>query len=487
MIKKTTKIVSSMFLILFLLVIVGCEDYLTKITMKSEAGKLKRVVVISSDDPKKEEVLKYYEVPEGNSLDDIEMMIYGNFKNHMNGVGSFNSLQTSIGSAHFYSENFLGIRDFAQELENLDQKIDTGIELLNGWLQKNLGNTSQYVQLDKFLHSEFKKDVKNTILILQASYFSMDKLERLKDGKKFEIGDDVEDALRDEFALIMVQFAIEKGYLVPEKDFPLLYRKYGEVFDSPEGIADTLIHENFKRRFGYTYEQIDPVLNTDGLEAYIKNTSLFVEFQNAQRIENGDPNLVPDSGEFFISLFGDVDFVFSDTDKVDVELFTGIEPLETNGEWDETSETISWNSKIERNGIPKLPEVVYAFWVSHDISFQEKHFGRVLVEESELLEYCMWHASLDKQDKNEWDSFLLSLKPYSEANSDPISQIIYLEKAFNDFEFSEIKDDNLKDSNEREEFRNKGKDNFLSEIRDLKKREEGENITEEKKPIEDQK
>ena len=483
MIKRTIKIISLIFLILFSLVSVGCEEYFTNITMKPETGKLKRLIDVSSKDPKNQEVLKFYDIHEGSSLDEIEIEVSRDFKNHMNGVGSFNSIQTSIGSANFYSENFFGTRDFVQGMENLDKKIDTGFYLLNGWLQKNLGTTPQYVQLNKFLNSEFKKDVKNFILMIHVNFFSDDRLRRLKKNKKIEIGDDVRDELSNEFTLRSIQYAIEKGYLVPEKDFPLLYRKHGEVVGSSEGvlgIVNILVSENLKRRFGYTYKQIYPVLDPNGFEDYITNDSLFVEFQNEQKIKKEDPNHVSDIDDFFSSFVEGYDF-FPNTDNVDIELLTGIKPIETNGKWNKTLGTISWSSKIGRDGLPKLPETVYAFWVSHDISFQEKYFGRVIVEGSDLLEYCMWHAALDKQDRKEWDTFLLTLN--SESNSDHLSQKTYLEKVFNDFEFSDMKDADIKVSIEREKFRQKGKDNFLSEIRNLKKGGEGEKVTDEKKVI----
>ncbi len=471
MIKRTIKIISLIFLILFSLVSVGCEEYFTNITMKPETGKLKRLIDVSSKDPKNQEVLKFYDIHEGSSLDEIEIEVSRDFKNHMNGVGSFNSIQTSIGSANFYSENFFGTRDFVQGMENLDKKIDTGFYLLNGWLQKNLGTTPQYAQLNKFMNSEFKKDVKNVILTSQAYFFSMDRLGRLKETKKIEIEDSVSDNLRNEFTIRPIQYAIEKGYLVPEKDFPLLYRKHEEVVGSSGGVlgfVNIFVHENLKRRFGYTYKQIDPVLDPNGFEHYIINDSLFLKFQSEQRIKKEDPNYVPDIDDFFSSFVEGYDF-FPDTDNVDIELLTGIKPIETNGKWNETLGKISWSSKTGRDGLPKLPETVYAFWVRHDISFQEKHFGRTLVEGSDLLEYCMWHAALDKQDRNEWDTFLLTLNP--EPNSYHISQKTYLEKVFNDFEFSDMKDTDMKISIERDKFRQKGKDNFLSEIRNLKKNE----------------
>lgn len=485
MTKKTKKILSSMFLGLLLLVGMGCKEYLTKITMTPEAGKLKREITTSPGDPKNDEVLKFYGICEDNYPDKIEMIISSNFTNHMNGAGSFNSVQTSMGSTNFYSENFLGSRDFAQSMENLDKKIDTGIHLLNGWLQKNLGDTPQYTHLDKFLHSEFKKDVKNVILTSQVHFLFMDRLGRLEKKKKIIIEDGTEDTLRNELTLRCIQYVIEKGYLVPEKDFPLLYRRHGEVVDPLDGsgnIAYVLIHENLKNRFGYSYEQVDRLFDSDEFEDYIANNSLFVEFQNEQRIKKGDPNHVSNMEDFFLSFIEGFD-IFPDTDNIDMKLRTRVEPLKTNGVWDEASGIISWNSKIGRGCMPKLPEIVYAFWVSHDINFQEKHFARILVKDDDLLEYCMWHDGLDEQDRNEWNGFISNLNPCSDPNSDTNSQLIYLEEAFSGFEFSEIKDTNLNVIRERKEFGKKGKNILLTEIRRLIKMGEEKNEIEEKKVI----
>ena len=58
-----------------------------------------------------------------------------------------------------------------------------------------------------------------------------------------------------------------------------------------------------------------------------------------------------------------------------------------------------------------LPAFSYAVWAQPNKTFQEKHFGEVAFEDENLLQYCLWHASLFKAEAKEWDEFTAKLKP----------------------------------------------------------------------------
>lgn len=471
MIKKFSII---MFFIFILFIISSCEEYTTEITMKPESGKLIRGVKVFSwvedYDPNGMSTTYSFWGSRYSGTKKLilnnESTVYGNFTNRMNGAGSFNSFQTSLGTAYFYSENFLGTRDFVQELEKFNKTIDIGIYFLNKWLQQTLGNTPQYDQLQKFLNTGFKKDVKNVFFIMW-NYYNQ-KLNVSGDDEKFDMIIGTEES----FAQVITQYAIEKEYILPEKDYPLLFKTAegcsssvimeGAIMESSG--TQLLARENLKRRFDYSQEQIDPVFDPNGLESCIESDPLFLQFQEEQRFQRQDPNYVATVEDFLYSLIG-IDLIFPATDQIKIEFSTGAEPFNTNGVWDTNSGIISWSTEtIERDNVPKLPRIAYANWVNPDIKFQEEHFGKVLINGLDLGEYCLWYAALEQKDRIEWDEFLINLELPCDPNENADSQIVSLKKAINDFKFSEIKEANLDIIEKRQAYRKKGKDIILENI-----------------------
>ena len=68
-----------------------------------------------------------------------------------------------------------------------------------------------------------------------------------------------------------------------------------------------------------------------------------------------------------------------------------------------------WLNEIA--GDMKLPTFFYASWSEPNVEFQQKHFGRVVLSDENLAEYCVWRENLNEKHSKEWDSFILSLNP----------------------------------------------------------------------------
>ena len=88
------------------------------------------------------------------------------------------------------------------------------------------------------------------------------------------------------------------------------------------------------------------------------------------------------------------------------------EPYVTNGEWDAQG-VLKWRKPLPHvdTTIYDLPVLIYAFWSDPDRGFQNEHFGReVLIEES-LGDYCDWHRELTDKQSQQWVSFVGSLEP----------------------------------------------------------------------------
>jgi len=59
----------------------------------------------------------------------------------------------------------------------------------------------------------------------------------------------------------------------------------------------------------------------------------------------------------------------------------------------------------------KLPTFFYASWSEPNREYQQEHFGRVVLSDEDLAQYCIWRENLDEGSGKEWDSFILSLNP----------------------------------------------------------------------------
>jgi hypothetical protein len=88
------------------------------------------------------------------------------------------------------------------------------------------------------------------------------------------------------------------------------------------------------------------------------------------------------------------------------------EPYITNGEWDEEG-ILKWRKSLPRVDTTSydLPVLIYAFWSDPDRDFQNEHFGREVLFEESLGDYCYWRNHLTKKQGKQWDSFVASLDP----------------------------------------------------------------------------
>jgi hypothetical protein len=57
------------------------------------------------------------------------------------------------------------------------------------------------------------------------------------------------------------------------------------------------------------------------------------------------------------------------------------------------------------------PKFCFAVWNEPNDEVQRKLFGTVAIDGKELLSYCLWHETLSNQEIQEWDAFVLTLKP----------------------------------------------------------------------------
>ena len=65
------------------------------------------------------------------------------------------------------------------------------------------------------------------------------------------------------------------------------------------------------------------------------------------------------------------------------------------------------NSSVHRS----LPDILFALWAEPAAEKQIEHFGKVVLNDEELVQYCLWRCGLPEEKARLWEAFLGGLKP----------------------------------------------------------------------------
>jgi len=329
---------------------------------------------------------------------------------------------------NIYSERFRGDDNLNHTLEQAQLLADRMADFLIGWLEYELGDDPNFVNLKAFCNENLRPDLKNLIIYFWLSNI----LEEYKNG-----------AL-EEMSMRLQHYAIERGYLSP-KEMHLLT----ESFEDGQKQGLRLFRLLVTDKMGYSLPGMVAkrlVFLSDGkhveesITRYIRTTDFFKRAWEDKKREENDPNAKPPEIDVDDFIGHDIDFEFdifswSDT-KIEVKLACENEPFETNGKWDKEASQVVWRSSIAGN--EELPTFFFASSSDPNRKYQEEHFGGIVLGDEALAEYCVWRQNLDEEKGKEWDTLILSLNPSED-----------LEKQLGSFRFSEDRQ-KQKESDEKE-------------------------------------
>ena len=320
------------------------------------------------------------------------------------GAGNWTNLTTTLGKATLYAERFRGNDDLAttsgKRLEAADQLTD----LLIGWSRQELGKEPQYENLRRFLDVDFRRDLKNLSLYNwvggMAGNFSP--------------------KAQEEFIVRFGQYLIERGYLkaaqLPEW-FAAFSRndKHGLSPLVQRFIADKMglpLSKPFPSSFAFLADE--DVMEASFDKFLVTSDAYRNRIKRWEEEKKTNPSIEkPKPSEMFEELLqAQMDFrLFSTDDHLEVKLSLPSEPIHTNGRWDAARKQVLWASNLDdREQATRLPAFCYASWAAADGTFQKKHFGSVILTGESLLEYCLWRASLNTKQAEQWEAMLDGLK-----------------------------------------------------------------------------
>jgi len=413
-------------LAVLLLILASCEEYKYSIEMKSGDRGVERKLTVSDNLPEdqKEAIAKLYEKQIAPNI--FWGSFVSNLPNDVGGAGFYTTFNTDMGKTTIFSERFRGNDSLNDTLEKAQLLVDRIVDFLIGWLEYELGDDPNFVNLKSFCEKNLRQDLKNL-----AIYFWLSNI--LKEYKAVD---------SDEISIRTMQYFVERGYFGPKEALLLL----GDSDELTEETAYNFVCRFVAGKMGYSDPNIaaerlkflsDEEHLEKSIEQYVHTTDFFTKAWEEKKLKENDPNAAPpETGKILGSILEgtwfDLDF-FAPTHTVEVKLTCTNEPFVTNGRWDEQASQVVWINKIAED--MKLPTFFYASWSEPNMEYQQKHFGRVVLSDEDLAQYCLLRENLDEEIGKEWDSFILSLNPGED-----------LQERINTFRFS---CDRQKDPNEQ--------------------------------------
>jgi len=397
-----------------LIFLVGCEDEYS-IEMKPCEEGIERKLVFSgqmSDDEQQRLAELYEEQIDPNTF---RGRFTEQLPNDVGGAGFYRTFGSNMGEMAIYSERFRGNDRLNYTIEQLQLASDRSIDFLIGWLEYELGDEPNFVDLKEFCDYDLREDVENMVIYFWLS----------------NILSEYNSNASEEIEMRERHYLIERGYFGP-KEMELFIQSS----EQDQWHILTLMRRLIAEEMDYAYldmapERLEFLSDSEHVEEsarqYIRTTQLFQEAWQAKKDEENDPYAEPPDIAIDDYVFHDVDLEYvlgGSNCKIEVKLLCNSKPFSTNGDWDDESGQIAWSGSIA--GRNRLPTFFYASWSEPNEQFQEEHFGCVILRDKPLAEYCIWREALEEYKAEEWDSFILCLYPGED-----------LEKQVSSFRFSD--------------------------------------------------
>jgi hypothetical protein len=328
-----------------------------------------------------------------------------NLPSDVGGAGFCISFTSNMGRTSAYSERLHGNDDLYAQLNQMGLGVDRSIDFVIGWLEYELGSDPNFGELREFCDNDLRRDCKN------LSYYLW--LERILS----EYQDDV----HQEFGMRAMHYLLERYYVSQKELLSLL--------EGSEEMACEIVRRIVAGKMGYSDPNVaaerlkflsDGEHFEESIDRYIPTTDLYKDLWEAKKIEEADPNAKPPkTGEILCSVIEGtwLDFdIFAPTYTIEVKLTCDSEPLVSNGRWDRETQQVVWSDKIGNDSVgivngPKLPTYFYSSWSVPDREFQKEHFGRVILSDEALAQYCIWQKILDEERAEQWNALIASLRP----------------------------------------------------------------------------
>jgi tRNA-Thr(GGU) m(6)t(6)A37 methyltransferase TsaA len=321
-----------------------------------------------------------------------------NLPNDVGGFGKYVYLNNPMGNVYIYFERYRGKDTQALEIEEAFNYSNRLVDLLIDWLHIELGDNPNFEKLRTFCDKKLREDIKNLSVYCW-------------------VGDRVFSEPDEAFIRIFL-YLYERGYFTLD-DISSLSTSINKA-----EFALSYFRRLITDKLEYAYEKDaekeleflqDQYTLMASLNRFVSSPELYDRLTKEAREITGIPHLILDPcdvpnmveempGAFFDIFF--MDLFRSSGDKINVKLTCPRKPYETNGRWDDRTRELCWSRNIR---LEALPFVCYAVIGMAKDTFQQEHFGKVILQDEKLVQYSFWYKGLSLEQQTEWNDFILSL------------------------------------------------------------------------------
>jgi len=317
------------------------------------------------------------------------------------GAGEYRQFTSAFGSVSIYAERFRGNDDLVQSIEARKAAIDQIVNLLMGWITEEINDLPTQQRVTLLLDKKVRGDLKNLALISWTN----DATVNARSPKQVEV------------SIRAMQFLIERNYLTLA-DIPTIQRLNVQESDTDRARFAAFLHRIVVRKLNLEEGAVPPSLDflkdanhlETSLRKYLRNREeyqLLLAEWRAKKDKQPDET-PPDPLEVLaLLLVQGFNVEYSPTDTITVQLATGVEPVESNGEWDAKEQHVAWVRELRGS----LPVILYAKWSTPNEAAQQKRFGRTILAGAPLADYTLWYQGLSPDQATEWDRFVATLNP----------------------------------------------------------------------------
>ena len=360
-------------------------------------------------------------------------------------VGNYGRLgyyPSPFGSTWFYIERFRGTTDPAGELQERMEKVATLADLIAGYMEDRYGKDADFEPLGKYLHGDFKKDLRNISLYLWLIAYLDINPDRIASGDAPADGP-MKLGIPDRHVAILaaaVQYLIEQNW-IDVQDAPQIVRLscWGpDSWTAGERLLRNFLVRRAGLKKGHLLDELSALpekagVLMDDFNRYCEDSPQYGDYfkkwaattapaartapAGGQEATTESQPSSPTVGDFLgnlVNAFGSGPIFGGDvSNPLTVRLRTGVAPLLTNGEWNPQTKEIRWQCDLTGRGSKPVrpPDVFWAVWTQPDEKVQKKHFGKVEFDGKKLAAYCLWRNSLTKDEAAKWEAFESRLRP----------------------------------------------------------------------------
>ena len=416
-----------LFAALVAMTVFGCQNRQVKVEMRTGVDGAQRIFETNYAD--RDEIRRLSETYDNDPMDRNQgggVRFEGTFQDGQlpSEVGNRNGLaklDSSFGSTNYYYEQF---GEQANDWAVFKERMNAGelwIRLAARFFEGRMETEEQRVAWREFADTRLIPDALSGYLRYSAGQM-VTKGQRV--SARVRNADDRGPRTEDETFQVkvftpLVAFASERGWMSPEEaQLSQLLGIDGWVSAGERDWSRRTIFEPIMKRAVQRFvPDVDPGeidrnnekmiwiglsflwwVNTSSDAVEILLASDAIPEEDKVRLRNGD-RAISIPGPFGFSIGGRPRPLESE-----LVIETGYEPFLTNGDWDESLQSVRFRSRIyPTDGRRMMAPVVYhASWAVPNGDAQSAVFGEVKLDGQALAEYCLWEHTLEDDQREDW-------------------------------------------------------------------------------------